>query len=92
MSFQQQGPEKDLKHTEFYNSVMLLNVALLMLPMHGGPDSTHLVLRAEMKYLRYGVIQLPSMNDECLPGTIQLIGGLTCHLEVPVSRYGFQQD
>lgn len=66
---------------------MLLNLALLMLPVHRGSDSTHLVLNTEMKYLHYGAIQLSSMNDECLPGTIQLVGGLTCHLEVPVSHY-----
>lgn len=66
---------------------MLLNLALLMLPMHRGPDSTHLILSTEMKYLHYGLIQLLSTNDECLPGTIQVIGGLTCHLEGPVSHY-----
>lgn len=62
---------------------MLLNLALLMLPMHRSSDSTHLVLSTEMKAI-YGAIQLPSMNGECLPGTIQFMGGLTCHLEVPV--------
>jgi len=71
---------------------MLLSLALLTLPMHRGPDSTHLVLSNEMEYLYYGAIQLPLMNDECLPGTIQLISGLTCHLEVPVSHYWFRQD
>lgn len=79
--FSAMGPEKHLKQSDFLNSV-LLNLALLMLPMHKSSDLTHLVSSIGIKYLHFGVIGFPSMNVELLPGAIQPLGGLICHLEV----------
>lgn len=73
--------------TDFRNSVVLLNLAFLRIPVHRDPNSIHLIFNIEVKYLHYGPIQLPSMIDECLPGTIQFIGVLIYHLEVSVSHY-----